>query len=74
MKRDQQNFDRILNKHKGLISMLYREINEAIDKDKNEICLRLRLTAIEFEELNFFFEVQDIYINVEEGGLLKIIW
>lgn len=75
----QQALDRIANERKDLISMVYKEITDAIEKGEYEILSKFCLTAIEFEDLNFFFESKGFNIEVKDNFyppkyLLQITW
>lgn len=75
----QQALDRIANERKDLISMVYKDIADAIEKGEYKIWSKFCLTAIEFEELNLFFESKGFNIEVKDSNyppkyLLKITW
>ena len=75
----QQALDRIANERKDLISMVYKDITDAIEKGEYEIWSKFCLTAIEFEELKFFFESKGFNIEVKCSEyppkyLLQITW
>lgn len=75
----QQAIERIRNERKDLISMVYREIATAIAQGGYEVWSKFCLTAIEFEDLEFYFESKGFNIEVKDSEcppkyLLKITW
>lgn len=75
----QQAIERIENERKDLVSMVYSEIATAIAQGKYEAWSKFCLTAIEFEELKFYFESKGFNIEVKDSEyppkyLLQITW
>ena len=75
----QQAIERIRNEREDLISIVYSEIATAITQGEYEAWSKFCLTAIEFEELKFYFESKGFNIEVKDSEfppkyLLKITW